>query len=127
MSIEQPCSNFFNDPDIPAWFKLLQVDEKHFERSLYADPHGTSEAGKFRLKDLGIMREIAPHVYAAAAEQVKEHNEMVAAHGSKIKKYKLGKKIGSIPLYDVTLHPELAHDKAAQKKYFDEHPELRCK
>jgi hypothetical protein len=48
------------------------------------------------------------------------------AHGNAAKKYKLGKKIGSIPLIDTALHPELATDKKAQERYWKQHPELKA-
>ena len=96
-----------------------------FEKSAHADPFGVGK--KFRLKDIGVLRRLAPGVYESAAGEVKEHNDYVFAHGGKERKYKLGKKLGSIPLWDASLHPELSHDKRAQEKYWQEHPEMKCR
>lgn len=117
--------NLFDDPEVPLWFKVISLPEQMFEKSKYAGDSFTGE-GKFRLKDTGVMRRLAPGLYEAAAEEIKEHNDMVFAHGNSVRKYKLGKKIGSIPLIDATLHPELMNDKAAQDKYFKAHPELKA-
>lgn len=117
--------DIFSDPEVPLWYKILNLDDSKFEKSEYADPNGSRS--KFRLKDLSVMRKLAPHLYEAAAEDIKEHNEMVAAHGNRVKKYKLGKKIGSIPLIDAALHPELTHDVKAQKRYWEQNPQLKAK
>jgi hypothetical protein len=117
--------NLFEDPSVPLWFKVINLDEKHFEKSIYADPNAPH--GKFRLKDPNILRQLAPGVYESAAAQVREHNDTVLLHGSSKKKYKLGKKIGSIPLVEATLRPELMNDPEAQKRYWQQHPELKCK
>lgn len=111
--------------DTPTWFKVLNLEASQFEKSRYAS-YGADEE-KFRLKDIGVLRKIAPGVYESAAGEVKEYNDYVSAEGSKINRYKIGKKIGSIPLLDAGLHPELMHDKKAQDKYFKDHPEMRCK
>jgi len=108
-----------NDKSLPLWWRVLNLDAANFEKSVYA-------GDKFRLKDLGLMRKIAPKVYDAAAQEVKEHNDYVFQEGKKFNKYRLGKKIGSIPMWDVALHPELMTDKDAQEKYWQQHPELRC-
>ena len=111
--------------DIPTWWKILNLEDTQFERSRYADE--AAEREKFRLKDIGVMRKVAPGVYEAAAQEVKEHNDYVFQHGQRFNKYKLGKKVGSIPLLDAGLHPELMHDQKAQDKYFQEHPEFKCR
>lgn len=117
--------NLFNDPEVPLWMKLIHLPEESFERSQYAG-ESIDGKGKFRLKDLGVMRQLAPGLYEAAAEDMKAHNDMIVAHGNAAKKYKLGKKIGSIPLIDTALHPELATDKKAQERYWKQHPELKA-
>lgn len=117
--------DIFSDPDIPLWFKIVNLDEKHFERSKHAGS-SVDGKGKFRLKDLGIIRQMAPNIYKAAADEVKEHNDYVFQHGASFKQYKLGKKIGSIPLIDACLHPELASNQKAQEKYWQENPQLKC-
>ena len=87
---------------------------------------GISGKGKFRLKNLNILRKIAPYLYEAAAEEVKEFNTFHRLNGNTFDKVKLGRKIGSIPLVDMVLHPELQSDKKAQDKYWKEHPELKA-
>ena len=111
--------------EVPTWWAVLNLDENRFEKSRYAD--AGAEREKFRLKDLDVMRKIAPGVYESAAQEVKEHNDYVFQHGKRFNKYKLGKKVGSIPLWDASLHPELMHDKKAQEKYWQAHPEMKCR
>lgn len=111
--------------DMPAWWQILNLEASQFEKSRYADENAEKE--KFRLKDLGVMRQLSPGVYEAVAQEVKEHNEYVFQNGKRFNKYKLGKKIGSIPLQDAGLQPELMHDHKAQDKYFQDHPEMKCR
>lgn len=118
--------DLFNDPEVPLWFKVLNLPEENFERSQYAGDSFDGK-GKFRLKDIGVMKRLAPGLYEAAAQDIKEHNDMVFAHGNSAKKYKLGKKVGSIPLMDAALHPELVNDRKAQEKYWQQNPELKAR
>lgn len=115
--------DIFSDPEVPLWMKLLHLDEKHYEKSKYADPLNPN---KFRLKDPAMIRKLAPGLYEAAAGEVKEYNEALAINGSSKRKYKLGKKVGSIPLVEAMLRPELMNDKKAQEKYWQDNPGLRC-
>ncbi len=115
----------FDDPEVPLWMKIIHLPEEQFERSKYAGD-SVDGKGKFRLKDLGVMRQLAPGLYEAAAEDMKEHNSMVVAMGDSAKKYKLGKKIGSIPMIDAALNPELSSDKKEQEKYWKAHPEFKA-
>ena len=117
-----PLLERMNLNDAPDWFKLLNVDASQFERSKYAG----EQAGKFRIKDLGLLRRVAPKVYQAAAEEVKEGNEFIAQHDKRFGKVKLGRKLGSIPAWDAALRPELLTDPKAQDKYFQDHPEFRA-
>lgn len=113
------------EDDLPLWWKVINIEDNQFERSKYADKSGES---KFRIKDLTWLRKLAPSVYESAAGEVKEYNEYVAQEsGNKFKKYKLGKKIGSIPIWDAALHPELMHDKAAQNRYWSENNAFKVK
>lgn len=123
---EQESKKFLEDASIPAWQKILNLDEKHFEKSKYAGDSQSGE-GKFRLKDLALLREVAPGTYAAAAEEVKEYSEALFQTKGQIRKYRLGRKLGSIPAFDMALHPELAWDHKAQDKYFSQHPELKTR
>ena len=112
------------DSEAPLWWKVLNLDDRNFERSRAAgDSHDGN--GKFRLKDLGLMRKLAPGLYESAAQEVKEYNDYVFENRGVLKKYKLGRKIGSIPIYDAALHPELINDEAARKKYWEQHPEMK--
>lgn len=106
----------------PNWWKILNIEASEFERSKYAglDP------GKFRLKDLNLLRKVMPGVYESAAEEVKEGNEYITQNGKRFGKTRLGRKIGSIPLYDAALHPELMHDPKAQDRYWQDHPEMKA-
>lgn len=115
--------DLFSDPNVPLWFKLLNLDESHYERSQYADPNNPN---KFRLKDPNILMKLAPGLYQAAAGEVKEYNETLLANGKTNRKYKLGKKVGSIPLTVALLRPELMNDKKAQEKFWQENPALKC-
>lgn len=119
--------NLFDDPEVPAWWKLVNLPEQHFEQSKYAAPLSDGSQGKFRIKDTEVLRKIAPGVYEAAANEVKEYNTYLAEHEGTLKKYALGKKVGSIPMWDAALRPELMHDKTAQDKYWKDHPEFKCK
>jgi len=114
-----------SDTELPEWFRILHLEDDLFERSKYAAPTHSESKGKHRLKDLNILRKIAPNTYETAAQEVKEYSDALFEHKGVLKKYNLGRKLGSIPLMDMTLHPELANDPAAQDKYFKEHPELK--
>lgn len=105
----------------PLWWATLNIDAAEFERSKYAG----LTPGKFRLKDLGVMRKLAPGIYESAAEEVKEYSDFLAYSDKNVKKVRLGRKLGSIPLVDAGLNPELMHDPKAQDKYFKLHPELK--
>lgn len=111
------------DNSLPLWWRLLNIPEEQFERSKYAAP--TDSKGKFRLKDVNILRKIAPEIYESAAEGVKEYSDALFEHKGNFVKHKLGRKLGSIPLVDVALNPELAYDHKAQDKYFQNHPEMK--
>lgn len=121
---KEESSNFIDNPDIPVWQKILNLDTKNFERSRYAGESFSPE-GRHRLKNLNLLREVAPGVYKSAAEEVKEYSDQLFETRGQLRKYKLGRKIGSIPMMDMALHPELAFDKSAQDKYFKDHPELK--
>lgn len=109
--------------ELPTWWKILNLEDNLFEKSQYANPW---QAGKFRLKDLGVLRKIAPGLYESTVQEVREDNSYLTQDGKNFKNTALGKKIGSIPLLDVGLHPELASDPKAQEKYWQEHPEYRA-
>lgn len=115
--------NFLESQEVPTWQKLLNVDASNFEKSKYA----ADGQEKFRLKDLNLLREIAPGIYESAAGEVKEYNDAMFETRGTLRKYKLGRKLGSIPTIDMALHPELAWDKKAQDKYFQDHPEMRTR
>lgn len=117
---------FQDDASVPAWAKILNIDASKWERSKYAGESVNPE-GKHRLKDLALLREVAPGVYQAAAEEVKEYSDALFETKGQFRKYKLGRKLGSIPMMDMALHPELGFDRAAQDKYFAEHPELKTR
>ena len=109
---------FLEDPEIPLYQKILNLDAGRWERSKYLN-HSPGSEGAHRLKDLGIIRQLAPKMYEAAAEDVKAFKDSAVKHNG------TWKKLGSIPAIDMELHPELRYDKTAQDKYFMEHPELR--
>lgn len=112
--------------DVPDWFKVLNLEAGLFERSkLLAD--NPDSKGKFRLKDLNVLREVAPRTYEVAAQEVKEYNDALFETKGQVRKYKLGRKIGSIPMLDAALHPELMNDPKAQDRYFQEHPEMKTR
>lgn len=115
-----------DDPTIPAWQKIINLDTRNFERSKYAG-ESFSPDGKHRLKDLNLLRQIAPGVYESVAQEVKEYSDGLLETRGKFRKYKLGRKLGSIPLLDMAMHPELGHDRAAQDRYFKEHPEFKTR
>ena len=118
----------FDDPDVPAWWKVLNLPEENFERTKYAAPLTDPDSkGRFRLKDVNILRKLAPEIYDGAAREIKNYEDVLLEHKGTLKKYNLGKKIGSIPMLDVSLRPELAYDESAQNKYWEEHPELKVK
>jgi len=114
-----------NIDDAPTWWKILNLPDSHFERSRYAGYALEDGAGEFRIKDTKVLREIAPGVYDGAAMEIKEYNDALFQTRGGFRKYKIGKLLGSIPLIDAALRPELANDPAAQDKYWREHPELR--
>lgn len=91
---EEENKAYLEDPLIPAWQKILNLDTRHYERSKYA---GESIAGKHRLKDLSILRQVAPGMYAAAAQEVKEYSDALFETHGQFRKYALGRKLGSIP------------------------------
>lgn len=107
------------DPQVPLWQKILNLDSSRWERSKYAAPHLEGSEGAHRLKDLNIIRQLAPGMYEAAAEEAKAFRDTAVKHNGTFKK------LGSIPVLDMHLHPELRYDKHAQDKYFKEHPELK--
>lgn len=111
--------DYLEDKSIPLWERILNLDSKRWERSKYAGPHMEGSEGAHRLKDLNIIRQLAPQMYEAAAEEVKTFRDSAIKHNG------TWKKLGSIPLVDVHLHPELRYDKNAQDRYFKEHPELK--
>ena len=117
---------FLDDPNIPAWQKIMNIDARNFERSKYAGDSWSGE-GKHRLKDLNLLREIAPGIYKSAAEEVREYSQQLFETKGQFRKYKLGRKLGSIPMMDMALNPELATDPKAQDKYFKDHPELKTR
>lgn len=106
---------YLEDKSIPLWQRILNLDASRFEKSRYA----ALNAGKFRLKDLNILRQLAPGMYATAAEEAAEFRETAKRNNG------TWKKLGSIPAIDMNLHPELIYDTKAQDRYFSEHPELK--
>lgn len=119
-------NNITVSQDDPLWWKLLNLDASHFERSKYAAPLSPESKGKFRLKNLEVLRKLAPDLYEAGAQEVKEYNTYLAEHDGGLKKYKLGRKLGSIHALDAALHPELMNDPKAREKYWLEHPEMKA-
>lgn len=111
--------------NIPDWWKILNIEDTEFERSKYAKS-SVSGKGAFRIKDLNILRKILPDVYEAAAEEVKEFNTFHRLNGNTFDKVKLGRKLGSISLWDAALQPELFNDSKAQDKYWKDHPEFKA-
>ena len=109
--------------EYPTWWKVLNIEDTKFERSQFASDAGP---GKFRLKDLDLLRKVAPSIYEAATQEVREDNEYIAQEGKKFQKLRIGRKLGSIPLLDAGLNPELMHDKKAQDRYWENHPEMRA-
>jgi len=110
--------------DAPVWWRVLNLEDTQFEKSRYADP---ARPGAFRLKDVGVLRRLAPGVYEAAADDVREFQDYVFQHGASHRKYRLGRKIGSIPLLDAAHNPELLGDRKAQDRYWQDHPEMRVR
>lgn len=120
---DSKAEKIIKDKSIPLWYRILNLDEKHFEHSEYA---GTNKVEP-RIKDLNILRKLAPRVYETCVDEIKEDNNYDSWDGKKKRKIKLGKKIGSIPLLDFAYHPELANDPKALNKYFIDHPEYKIK
>lgn len=112
--------SFLEDKSIPLWQRILNLDASRWERSRYANPDNYNQEGVHRLKDLNIVRQLAPGMYEAAAEDAKAFRNSAVKHNG------TWKKVGSIPSIDMSLHPELRYDKSAQDKYFIEHPELKA-
>jgi hypothetical protein len=101
--------------EVPTWWKILNMDANEF-----------SKRGKrWTLNKIDALTKVAPGIYKSAGDEVKAFNEYHVANGNSFGKVKLGRKVGSIPLMDFALHPELADDDQAVEKYFNEHPELR--
>ena len=111
--------------DEPLWWKLLQLPAEQYERSRYAAPLNEGSEGKFRLKNSeAVIRKLAPGVYEDCAGEVKEYQDALDATDPHARKYKIGRKLGSIPLIEFSLRPELS-DPHEQDKYFQQHPELK--
>ena len=100
--------------EYPLWWKLLNLQASDWEWSNYLK--------QFRLKNLNILRKLAPGLYSECEGEVKEFREFTDLHGNKVK---LGKRIGSIPLIDYFAHPELHKDANEQDRYWREHPEFK--
>lgn len=100
----------------PLWWKILNLQTSDFEWSKYL--------GKWRLKNLGILRKLAPGLYESCYGEVRENQVITDIHGNKVK---VGKKVGSIPLVDYMFNPELHNNREEQDKYFKEHPEFKAK
>lgn len=105
--------------NVPSWWKVLNAPADKFSRR-------TDGQKGFRFNTYDTLREIAPELYDGAAAEVKEFNEYHTLNGNSFGKVKLGRLIGSIPMRDWAMHPELAYDNKALKKYFEQHPELRA-
>lgn len=118
---DSQANKILSDNSIPLWYRILNVDAKHFEFSKYA---GLTN-NRARIKDLDILRKLAPGLYESCVNEVKEFNNYNTWDGKQVKKLPLGKKIGSIPILDWVYQPELQNDKKAQDKYFREHPEFK--
>lgn len=117
--LSEESKQFLEDPEIPLWAKLLNLDASRWERSRYAVPHTYGDSGAHRLKDLNILKVLGPGQYQAAVEDVKAFKETAIKHNGTFKK------LGSIPTAWMNLHPELKHDKSAQDKFFRDYPEFR--
>lgn len=111
---------FIEDKSLPLWARILNLDASRWERSKYAAPQSPDSEGTHRLKDLNLVRQIAPEMYEMAESEAKEFRDNAVKHNG------TWKKVGSIPIMDMSLHPELRYDKFAQDKYFSEHPELKA-
>ena len=111
------------DNSKPLWWRILNLDAKNFDISKTAGLNSVNA----RIKDLNILRQLAPRTYEACAEEVKEFNSYNAFDGRKFRKVVLGKKLGSIPMVEWSHRPELQYDEKAVDKYFIENPQFKCK
>lgn len=111
------------NPDIPVGDKVINLDASRFEKSKYASQDDHS---KFRIKDIAVIKSIAPKAFDAAAKEVKEYSDQLFQNRASGKK-STWRKLGSVPTVLLTLRPELAFDKAAWDKFFLENPEYKTK
>ena len=107
-----------NNPNLPPWAKLLWTPADQWSHS--------SEDHSIQMNSYGFLKKVAPEVYDAAGQEIKEFNEYHILNGNTFDKVKLGRRICSIPIEDYVLHPELQRDPKALKKYLEEHPELKA-
>lgn len=113
------------DQSVPQWFRILNIEHTEFERSRYAgEAHGE---GKFRLKNVDLLKEMDPAEYKAAVESVKEFNSQLADTKASKRDYKLGRLLCSIPATYMALNPELGTDEKALDRFLESHPELKTK
>lgn len=102
--------------DYPLWFKVLNLEHTEFSKN---------PDGKWQLNKYDALQKIAPNIYENLGKEVKEFNSYHTVNGNSFDQVKLGKKIGSIAVNDIALHPELLNDPKALKKYWELHPELK--
>lgn len=121
-------SNLALEPDsAPLWWSVLNLPTEQFERSKYAGNQNPDSKGRFRLKDPTVLQKLAPGLYQALADEVKQDNEiMMETKEKSIRKGRLGRKIGSIPLMAYHLNPELADDAKARERFWQDNPWLRA-
>lgn len=116
-------NKILKDKSIPLWYRILNLDEKNFEHSNYAGANKVES----RIKDLDILRKLAPNLYESCVKEIKEDSIYNTWDGKRKGKVKLGKKLGSIPVVDFAYRPELANDPKAVDKYFIDNPQYKNK
>lgn len=102
----------------PIWWRILN--------KLPFTDFNKEHDNRWQLKSYDTLNKIAPDLYDAAGQEVKEFNTYHRLNGNSFDKVKLGKRVCSIPFLDAFYHPELLHDKKALEKYLKEHPECRA-
>jgi len=107
------------DESSPTWWKILNMDASLFSKSR-GDKH------RWQLKDYTVLNKVAKDMYTAVGDEIKEFNSYHRVNGNSFDKVRLGKRICSIPMTDYVLHPELAYDDKALRKYLAEHPECKA-
>ena len=103
--------------NIPPWWAILNTDEKEWSKN----PDGKYQVNKYK-----TLKSVAPGLFDACGQEVKEFNDYHRLNGNSFDKGKLGRKIASIPALDYFLHPELAYDNKALAAYLETHPEFKA-